>query len=256
MERSTASDAFLPILADGVRWTGSLADNRLVYNLGWFKDTRSENESFNKNDNQFAARAVWLPFDATDTRLLHLALQYRYGEADDGMLRFRSRPESFPAQTYAIDTGAFPAHHSNTFGIEAYYRPGPLMFGMEYFYNRVASPERGDPEFHGGEIFAAWTITGETRPYNARGAFFQAVSPAVSVFDGGPGAWELVLRYSYTDLDSGPIRGGTFWRVTPMVNWHLSDHVRLEFAYGYGVLDRFGIEGGTQFFQTRLQLQL
>lgn len=256
MERSTASDAFLPILADGVRWTGSLAGNKLVYNLGWFKDTRSENESFNKNDNQFAVRAVWLPFDATDTRLLHLALQYRYGEADDGMLRFRSRPESFPAQTYAIDTGAFPAHHSNTLGIEAYYRPGPLMFGMEYFYNRVASRERGDPEFHGGEIFAAWTITGETRPYNARGAFFQAVSPAVSVFDGGPGAWELVLRYSYTDLDSGPIRGGTFWRLTPMVNWHLSDHVRLEFAYGYGVLDRFGIEGGTQFFQTRLQLQL
>ena len=26
-----------------------------------------------------------------------------------------------------------------------------------------------------------------------------------------------------------------------MVNWHLSDNVRLEFAYGYGSLDRFGL---------------
>ena len=42
-----------------------------------------------------------------------------------------------------------------------------------------------------------------------------------------------------------------------MVNWHLSDNVRLELAYGYGSLDRFGISGGkTQFFQSRIQLQL
>ena len=41
-----------------------------------------------------------------------------------------------------------------------------------------------------------------------------------------------------------------------MVNWYLSDNVRLEFVTGYGVLDRFGITGGTAFFQTRLQLQL
>jgi len=39
-----------------------------------------------------------------------------------------------------------------------------------------------------------------------------------------------------------------------MVNWHLSDNIRLEFAYGYGTLDRFGLEGTTQFFQSRIQL--
>jgi phosphate-selective porin OprO/OprP len=40
-----------------------------------------------------------------------------------------------------------------------------------------------------------------------------------------------------------------------MVNWHLSDNVRLEMAYGYGHLDRFDLKGNTHFFQTRLQLQ-
>jgi len=31
--------------------------------------------------------------------------------------------------------------------------------------------------------------------------------------------------------------------------------MRLEFAYGYGHLDRFQLAGTTQFFQSRLQLQ-
>jgi phosphate-selective porin OprO/OprP len=75
------------------------------------------------------------------------------------------------------------------------------------------------------------------------------------VFQGGPGAWELVFRASYTDLDSQGVNGGRFARVTPMVNWYLSDNVRLEMAYGYGHLDRFGLNGNTQFFQTRIQLQ-
>jgi phosphate-selective porin OprO/OprP len=41
-----------------------------------------------------------------------------------------------------------------------------------------------------------------------------------------------------------------------MVNWHLSDHVRLELAYGYGRLDRVGLVGATHFFQSRIQLLL
>lgn len=255
-ERATVNDAFVPILADGVKWTGSIPSGKFVYNLGWFGDTRSENESFNRNDKQFAARGVWLPFGVEQSRLLHLALEYRYGEADDGAQRFRSKPESSPAQTYAIDTGTFAANHSNMIGVETYYRDGPWVYGMEYFFNAVSAPQSGDPLLHGGEIFAAWLLTGETRPYSARSAVFRAVSPARTVFEGGPGAWELVLRYSYTDLDDGSIRGGRFRRITPMVNWHLSDNMRLEFAYGYGVLDRFGLQGTTHFFQTRLQLQM
>jgi phosphate-selective porin OprO/OprP len=102
----------------------------------------------------------------------------------------------------------------------------------------------------------SWLLTGETRTYNTRGGYFNQISPLRPVFSGGPGAWEIVTHFSYTDLDSGTLSGGKFWRFTPMLNWYLSDHVRLEVAYGYGSLDRFGLVGKTQFFQTRLQLQL
>ena len=94
------------------------------------------------------------------------------------------------------------------------------------------------------------------RVYNTRGGFFDQVSPARPVFQGGPGAWELVANFSYIDLDSGPVQGGKFWRLTPMVNWYLSDNVRLEMTYGYGSLNRFDLVGKTQFFQTRIQLQI
>jgi phosphate-selective porin OprO/OprP len=255
-ERATVNDALIPILADGIKWTGRIPSGKLVYNVGFFHDDISETESFNKNDNQAVGRAVWLPFMGTDKGLLHLALEARYGDANNGQLQYRSKPEAYLAQSYAIDTGKFPAGHANTVGVESYYRPGPLMFGMEYYVNQVSSPQTNNPLFHGGEIFAAYMFTGELHPYNTKGAFFGNVSPAQTAFDGGPGALEVVLRYSYSDFDSGTIQGGKFWRITPMLNWYLSDNVRLEFVYGYGMLDRFGLTGATQFFQTRVQLQL
>jgi len=255
-ERATMNEALIPILADGIKWTGRIPSGKLVYNVGYFMDELSQTESFNKNDSQFVGRAVWLPNAGSDKPLLHLAVEGRFAEANNGQLQYRSRPEVFQAQTYAIDTGKFPANHANALGVEAYYRPGSLMFGMEYFLNKVSSQQTDNPLFHGGEVFAAYLFTGEVRPYNTRGAFFEAVSPARTVFEGGPGAWEGVLRFSYTDLDSGTIQGGKFWRITPMVSWYLSDNVRMEFTYGYGVLDRFGLSGATQFFQTRLQILL
>jgi len=264
-ERATANDSFIPILADGIKWTGSLFDNKIVYNEGAFFDALSETESFDKNDAQFVSRVVYLPFAGEGSnRLLHLGAAIRYGQADNGQLQYRSKPEAFPAQSYAVSTGQFPASHSWTYQVEAYYRPGPLMFGTEYFFNKVISSETNNPFFHGGEIFLAWLPTGEIRTYNETGAFFEGIVPKRALFDKGPGAWELVLRLSYTDLDSGGISGGRFTRITPMVNWHLSGNVRIEFTTGYGILstssgDASGRPAGvgeTLFFQTRLQLQV
>jgi phosphate-selective porin OprO and OprP len=140
-------------------------------------------------------------------------------------------------------------------GYEAYYRRSRWLFGSEYWWVNVSSDARGDPVFHGGDVAVTYLFNDATRVYNTVGGYFRAASPKRPVFDGGPGAWELVLRYSYIDLESRGVSGGRFWRFTPLVNWHMSDNVRLEFAYGYGHLNRFDLDGNTQFFQTRLQLQ-
>ncbi len=256
MERAPMSDATIPILGDGVKWLGYVPEWKILWNVGYYLDSINARQSFSAYDNQFVARIAWLPLlSETDRTLLHLGLNGRSGAVDEDELQIRSRPEAFPAP-YFVDTGKFQAYNTRMAGWEVYYRPGPWLFGTEYWVQDVNSPEGGDPLFHGGDVVAAWIITGETRAYNTVGGYFKAVSPSKTVFEGGPGAWEAVLRLSYVDLDGGNIHGGKFWRLTPMVNWHLSDNLRLEFAYGYGALDRFGVEGATQFIQTRFQLQI
>ena len=65
-----------------------------------------------------------------------------------------------------------------------------------------------------------------------------------------------MLDLGYSDFDDGSFRGGKFWRLTPMVTWHMADFLQLEMVYGVGVLDRFGLKGTTQFFQGRIKTYL
>lgn len=261
MERATANDAFVPVLADGVKWMGNSPGGSFLWSLGYFGDEFSDKESFNKFDTQFTVRGVWLPLpsDAPDAALVHLGFGYRWAQSNDGFFQFKSKPESFAAQSSAIDTGKFPGSHSNLYAPEVYYRRGPLVLGFEYFFHDVRSEETGNPFLHGGEIISAYILTGETRPYNRKGGYFDRISPAKPVisWDGlGWGAWEMVVRFSYSDLVDQAIEGGKFWRITPLMNWHMTDNIRLEFSYGYGVLERFDRTGGTHFFGTRVQFQL
>jgi phosphate-selective porin OprO/OprP len=255
-ERATAGDAMLPILADGVKWLGYLPKIGMSWSMGWYGDSYSDKESFSTMDHEQVARVAWLPIrEDIGHTVLHLGVSLRHGTPENRQLRLRSRPESFQAP-YVIDTGVFAAESMNMSGLEAYYRSGPLLLGSELFFQNVDSVSTGNPQFNGGEVFIAWNVTGETRPYKPAGGYFLAVSPSRPVGKGGPGAIELVLRYSDVDLDSGTLRGGKFRRITPMVNWHLSDNIRLEFAYGIGELDRFDLTGKTRFFTMRTQFTL
>ena len=43
---------------------------------------------------------------------------------------------------------------------------------------------------------------------------------------------ELALNYSYADFDGGGLRGGKYWRISPIVKYHLMDCMRVELGYG------------------------
>lgn len=256
MERQPFTDASIPLLADGIKWLGYVPSQHWFWNLGLFGDAFSQGQSFSSYDNQFVVRSGWVPevSDSTGT-LVHIALNYRIGKPDKDTLRLRSRPEAFEAP-YFIDTGPFPATLSQQMGPEFYYRPGRLLFGSEYYWQYVNSPTKGNLWFNGGEFVATWLTTGETRSYNTVGNFFRSVRPNRTVIQGGPGAWEIVLKYSYANLDNRSVQGGRLSRVTPMLNWYMTDNLRLEFAYGFSALDRFGLVGHTQFYQARMQLEM
>ncbi len=255
-ERSQSNDAFVPILADGIKYMGYFKEPRIYVSLGAYTDALSEDEKFSTADHQIAARVGWLPVLSDDgNELLHVGVMTRDAQPDEGQIQVKAKPGSYLAPNF-IDTGRFASDHVRVDGIEAYYRKGPWLFGTEYNWENVDPVGEGQVLFHGGDAFVSWIITGETRAFNVTGSYFNAVSPEKTVFEGGKGAWEVVMYGAYTDFDSGRFQGGKYWRLTPMANWHMSDNVRLEFTYGYGVLDRFGLTGATQFFQGRVQFTL
>jgi phosphate-selective porin OprO/OprP len=252
-ERQMALDV-IPILADGVKWLAFLPKQRIWWNVGIYTDWLSEGQSFSTYKWQTAARFGWLPvYSPGDNVVFHVGANCRYGQTKGGEIRVRSRPEADPAPQF-IDTGKFPTDHSVQVGGEAYFRSGPFMTGSEVYVHRFHSIEASDPVFIGGDIMVSYFLTGESRPYNTATGIFGFVPVNKPVFKGGPGAWEVLLRYSSLDLSGGTLQGGKFWRITPMVNWYLSKDVRLALAYGYGILDRFNLKGATQFFQARIQL--
>jgi phosphate-selective porin OprO/OprP len=252
MERQMALDV-IPILADGIKYMGFLPKQKLFWNIGYFNDLLSEGQGFSTYKWQFASRVGVLPiYNPEEKTVMHIAANYRYGSILNGTMRLKSRPESNPAPFF-IDTGNFSSDFSNHYGMEAYFSKGPFMIGSEAYAHAFNSPTENNPVFVGGEIGVSYILTGESRPYNTVSGIYGFIPVKKSVFQGGPGTWEVYLRYSQLNLTSGNLNGGKMWRITPMVNWHLSKDIRLEFNYGYGILDRFGLRGATHFFQTRIQ---
>jgi phosphate-selective porin OprO/OprP len=253
MERYMASDA-IPILADGIKWLGYMPKPRIFWNIGAFTDIISEGQSFSTYSSQFITRIGWLPIHSPETRKnFHVAGNFRIGKPVNNTIQIRSRPEANPAP-YFIDSGKFPSKQSVYLGGEMYYSTGPWFFGTEYYWDRFSSPEKSNPVFHGGEVFASYILTGETRPYNTALGIYTFIPVSRPLFKGGAGAFEAALRFSRFDLDDGPIEGGKFWRITPTFNWYPTKTFRLILCYGYGELDRFNLKGATQFFQSRVQI--
>jgi phosphate-selective porin OprO/OprP len=77
----------------------------------------------------------------------------------------------------------------------------------------------------------------------------------------GWGAWEVAARYSYVNLNDGPIQGGVFSGLTLGVNWYLSSNLKVQMEYIAD--DRWHkmtapggtVSGNVQGFGTRMQFQ-
>lgn len=255
LERQMGLDV-IPILADGIKWIGFWPKHRIVWNLGIYDNFFSKHQGFSTYNWQTVARVGWLPiFEIEEKKQLHVGMSYRYGRVHEGQMIVRSRPEANPAPFF-IDTDVFQSKFSNHVGLEVYYTKGKLMLGSEYNFHKFDLTLGDKALFHGGDAVISYIFTGASRPYSTVSGVYSFVPVKKSIFQGGWGEVEGVFRVSNLDLDGGGILGGKFWRLTPMVNWYLTKYLRLELAYGYGVLDRFSLKGKTQFFQTRIQLAI
>jgi len=260
-ERSSASDALMPSRNVGIVWSGWSPERHTSWAFGVFNDWFDDDQDFDDSTSQAIGRLTWAPLHTEDdSSLLHLGAGYRYSDAKEG-IRYRTEPE-FNKSPVFIDTGfgmdnpIIPAEKSETWNAEFSWRRGPLWLASEYTRTDVESPEFGNPSFDGYWVSLSWIVTGEMRSYNKKSGVFGGVPVAKSVYQNGPGAWELSARWSTIDLDDGLINGGTMdiasagvtWWLTPFFGWNVN------YRYIWNVLD--GEEGTASGINTRLILIL
>jgi phosphate-selective porin OprO/OprP len=246
----------IPILADGIKYMGYYPKSKMFLNLGYFNNLTSKGQGFATFKSQVVARVGWLPIlDQKNNRVLHIATSLRYGKPKDDVMTLKSRPESNPTPQL-INTGQFTTDHSFHYAGEIYYTNNRLTIGSEVISHHFYSKDSGDHTFNGGNVMVAYSFTGGTRPYNTTGGINGFMRVKRSIFKGGLGEIEGVIFASTLDLNNGNIKGGRFWRITPMVNWYLSKNIRWEFIYGFGNLDRYDLQGNVQFLTWKLKIHL
>jgi hypothetical protein len=232
----------------GIKLSNSVLNERMTYSVGWFNDWFTQGQSFSESANDFTGRVTALPiYSQGGANYLHLATSFRYAGAENGVLRLKGKPESNISSNY-VDTGDLPASHQNEISLELLANRGPFSVLAEYAESDVYSPTLGVLHFYGASVIGSWVITGEHRPYDRKVGYARRIIP-----ERRWGAWEVVARYSQIDLKDRSVSGGILHKGLLALNWWASTQWRISFGYGLADLNRKGLSGTTNIFQTRFQ---
>ncbi|MBK9105260.1 MAG: hypothetical protein IPL92_12010 [Saprospiraceae bacterium] len=257
-ERGTGVPAFVRQRNIGIRYSNSIMKQRMTYTIGAFNNYWDTGNTFKDNGTQFTSRVTALPVYTSDRNLVHVGVGYRYTSDTKGTLSYKAKPEANSAPFY-LNTGAIAATGANTLMLEAIGVRGPFTLMAEYMNALVSSSLADNPSLTYWQIGGSWFITGENRKYNKNNGNLGKLLPKKNFDfskDSGPGAIELGIRYTQTDMTDGFIQGGKFDRFTTNLSWYPNAHFRLEATYGKGSLDYNQIIGKTDFWQFRLQFEI
>ncbi len=187
-----------------------------------------------------AGRATFAPLTETGRYWnLGLSVDYRQPHAND-VIEFKSSSETHVSTTSLITTGEITDIEDYVVvGIESSAVFGAFSTQAEYIHTSASSTANGSLGFDGWNIQAGYFLTGESRQY--KNSILKNIKPEHNLNANGIGAWELGLRYSGLDLNSGNINGGMQQDITVGLNWYLNPAVRISANY-IKVLE---IQGGT-----------
>jgi phosphate-selective porin OprO/OprP len=269
LERSMAFDAFVENgnngFVPGIGIWRSLLDDNLFFGVGVYSPNFRDIFGWDVGDGerQYSARIAGTPIYQEKGRyLLHLGLGYLHSTADDGIIRYRARTpvRNGPAvlhNTVAQIQGQLSSY--NLLVPELMVNCGPFTFSAEYYGAWVQQDRgksftavglqssardlprgsRGQLFYQGGYAEVGYFLTGESRGYD-RSFKCQTRQPCYEntfIVDGeqgllvGRGAWQVLARYEYLDLDSEQVNGGILHGTTLGVNWFLNPNAKIQFNY-------------------------
>ena len=263
MEASAMSLAFSPGNRLGVETDRTFENERITTSVGLYSigsDPGLDGGTVTQTLLYPVVRVTGLPIyedrGKDGVKLLHLGVSLGEQFAKGSQFQFRSRPESFIAP-YLVDTGEIDADRAGLLGLEAIYMNGPLTVTAEASGTKLTGAETGTSSFWGGYASAGWFLTGEQRGYDRQKGVVDSVLLPKREFEWKHptwGAWEVAARYSYLDLNSGSVNGGTMHIAMLGLNWYWNRYVRWMFNTGYANVSGGPSPGNLYIFQARLQM--
>lgn len=224
-------------------------------------ELQAPDANFNDEGYAMGARAAFYPEIAGG--ILHVGASVLYRNYNDdineGEVRYRQRPHSHLSGIRYIDTNTLEAGSDMFFGVELAGVFGPFWAESEYGWLKVkdiTGQAQSKATFEGGYFGVGWYLTGESRGYK-EGGWDRIKKINNPVFEGGWGAWALVGRIDYVDLNDAAgggacitaasgICGGKQLTYIVGVNWHLNRHVMMKFNYAHSdISDAFDNLGDT-----------
>ena len=238
IERAQANDAFGNTRRLGLSVNLKSKDNLLRFDAGVFA-AHTIDASLDNDGYILAARTSYSPYVGNGFVHMGLNFQHREFQSNDNAVastssgapstnqiaRYRARPFLQTTDVRYVDTGNFAAKSDNIFGAELYgvfkslhfggeaqyvkvnaYSAGDTATGLDAFNGGSLVTPTGDPSFFSGFFEAGYFLTGETRGYkNGTWDRTKVLNP---VNKGGSGAFQLIGRLDYLDLDTAKLKNG------------------------------------------------
>jgi phosphate-selective porin OprO and OprP len=266
MERSSSFQAFTPFRHIGIGAYNHADDLMGTWAASYLRTGQDQfgGSLSTKGGNGFTGRITRLAWydEEAGRSYLHLGGDYYLNVPPLHAIAFRSIPEIFVGQNanaagnpgsagfavpgnfdgtpFFVNTGVLTnVDHVHTFDLEALWVYGPLSVQAEYMPVIVDRPNADSEFLDGGYVQVGWFLTGEHRPYDRVAGAIDRVRPFEDFFlvntdqglERGKGAWEVALRFSHIDLDSGTISGGVMNNLTFGVNWYCNPFCKVVFNY-------------------------
>ncbi len=244
----------------GLSIRNSSRKENFLWNFGFYQscndtlrkhyDEYSPDDSKNLSGVGFTGRIANLFYEnnCTGTNLhLGMAVSYKAWDPREKM-NWGARPEGYLGNT-VVGTGDFIGTTDTLMlAPEFIWTHNSFAIQAEYQYTKLKNKDYNDPEFQGGYIAVAYFLTGEHFTYAKGEGILTSITPRNDFcrickggqFFSGPGAWELLYRFSWIDYSQMPLltgadgdksKIGICYDHTFGINWYLSQNTRFMVNY-------------------------
>ena len=230
---------------------------RLSWFAGYFCPTNNSGKYLGNKYN-LVFRLTGLPIYNIDEgyKVLHLGASFAHQYHDNTEVIIQLRPEAHLAPKY-LNLSADNVANINDFNGEFLLILNSFSLESEYTISYLTPSSSSTLTNTSYKFFAyygtlSWFLTGEHKNYVKSKTTFDRLSPKKNLGqDGGFGAIELSLRYSYVNLDDHDLAGGIMSNITGGINWYLNPATKVAFNYVYADVKNLG---KANIFQMRFQI--